>query len=372
MRRALASTLAVTVLSILATFTASTPSYARDTILPVATSLVYAGPLLIHAGQTPPEKLGITSVKVRPGQTLSTIAKAEYGTSRDWQALWWVNRKKIRDPDAIRAGQVLKLSDWHPDPPRWLSRAARNAAAPAPGPEVHAASVQRTAPPAPGGPGTYSFAGLEQLWKAAGGPSWAASAAASVAECESGGRVSAYNPSGATGLWQILGSVVAGSLTDPMVNARNAVSKFEASGDTWAQWVCQPGGTTAATTAVQLTRVRLRIRLWRSALSRHYDWYSWGAAGPSRFDCSGLVYWAANRHGITLPRTTYAMIGSYHLVRTYHPRTGNLAFFGTGHVEFYDKPGWTYGAQQSGTRVGYHHYGGGWHPTSYWRVVRTR
>jgi hypothetical protein len=34
--------------------------------------------------------------------------------------------------------------------------------------------------------------------------------------------------------------VVAGNIWDPMVNARNAVSKFNASGQTWAQWVCQP------------------------------------------------------------------------------------------------------------------------------------
>jgi hypothetical protein len=61
-----------------------------------------------------------------------------------------------------------------------------------------------------------------------------------VAICESGGNPDAYNPSGATGLWQILGAVVAGDLTDPMVNAENAVSKFHASGDTWAQWVCTP------------------------------------------------------------------------------------------------------------------------------------
>jgi SLT domain-containing protein len=73
----------------------------------------------------------------------------------------------------------------------------------------------------------------------AGGPASAEAQAAQIAICESGGNPQAYNPSGATGLWQILGSVVAGNLTDPMVNALNAVSKFHASGDTFAQWVCQ-------------------------------------------------------------------------------------------------------------------------------------
>ncbi len=89
------------------------------------------------------------------------------------------------------------------------------------------------------GSGVYSYSGLENLWVSAGGPAWAEAHAASIAECESGGRVTAYNPSGATGLWQILGAVVAGNLYNPYVNALNAVSKFTASGDTFAQWVCQ-------------------------------------------------------------------------------------------------------------------------------------
>ncbi len=77
------------------------------------------------------------------------------------------------------------------------------------------------------------------LWLEAGGPAWAESHAVEIASCESGFNPRAYNPSGATGLWQILGSVVPGDLTNPSVNAANAVAKFRASGDTFAQWVCQ-------------------------------------------------------------------------------------------------------------------------------------
>lgn len=99
---------------------------------------------------------------------------------------------------------------------------------------------QPVASPAPAAPaaGYYSYAALEQLWMSAGGPSWAAAQAASIAECESGGNPQAYNPSGASGLWQILGEVVPGNIFDPMVNAENAVAKFRDSGDTFAQWVC--------------------------------------------------------------------------------------------------------------------------------------
>jgi hypothetical protein len=97
-----------------------------------------------------------------------------------------------------------------------------------------------------GGPGEFyghqilTFHQIEDLWVYVGGPGWAEVQAANVAECESGGNVLAWNPSGATGVFQILGAVLPGNLDDPVVNARNAVSKFHASGDTWAQWVCKP------------------------------------------------------------------------------------------------------------------------------------
>ena len=88
--------------------------------------------------------------------------------------------------------------------------------------------------------GNLSFSGLEALWVAGGGPAWADYQAAEVGECESGGQQYAHNPSGADGYWQILGQVVPGDIYDLMVNAENAVSRLEASGDTLAQWVCQP------------------------------------------------------------------------------------------------------------------------------------
>jgi hypothetical protein len=95
------------------------------------------------------------------------------------------------------------------------------------------------APPAPTS-GVLTPAQVGALWLEAGGPAWAEGAAESVAACESGDNTGAMNPDGAAGLWQILGQVVPGNLFDGLVNARNAVAKFSASGDTWAQWTCQP------------------------------------------------------------------------------------------------------------------------------------
>jgi len=64
--------------------------------------------------------------------------------------------------------------------------------------------------------------------------------------------------------------------------------------------------------------------------------YLYGASGPSRYDCSGLVMRAYQHAGITLPRTTGGMLASSKLVRTSHPHWGDLAFFGSGHVELFD------------------------------------
>lgn len=103
-------------------------------------------------------------------------------------------------------------------------------------------------------------------------------------------------------------------------------------------------------------------------------WYSYGSAGPcgSGYDCSGLVYWAALRLGITLPRTTYGMLaGSPHLYRIplSWARRGDLLFYGSGHVEI-DTIWWhmSFGAQHTGTRVGWHSWGGWWAPTMAMRI----
>jgi hypothetical protein len=88
--------------------------------------------------------------------------------------------------------------------------------------------------------GHLTAAQVEMAWNCAGGPHWADSAAVGIATCESGMNTRAFNPSGATGLFQILGAVVPGDLYDAHVNALNAVSKFDASGQSWAQWVCRP------------------------------------------------------------------------------------------------------------------------------------
>jgi hypothetical protein len=107
---------------------------------------------------------------------------------------------------------------------------------------------------------TYTYAQLEGLWEQAGGSSALAPVMAAIALAESGGNSNAYNASGATGLWQILGAVNASdqsSLTNPAVNAKEAVLKYNSQGlGAWATYTSGAykqylqSGTTAVTTAL--------------------------------------------------------------------------------------------------------------------------
>lgn len=45
----------------------------------------------------------------------------------------------------------------------------------------------------------------------------------------------------------------------------------------------------------------------QAALTRVGSPYSWGAAGPSAFDCSGLVMWSFQQAGISLPHSSQAL-----------------------------------------------------------------
>ncbi len=178
-----------------------------------------------------PKHQASETLVVHSGDTLGSIAAKSCGNPKYWTGLYRDNQKVIGgNPDVILPGQKLRKSCHEAVIHRPKITVAVDIQ---PQGKHHRISGSVSG-------GNLSFAGLERLWVAAGGDSWAAASAASVAECESGGRQYAYNPSGASGYWQILGEVVPGNVYDPMVNARNAVAKWRASGKTFAQWVCKP------------------------------------------------------------------------------------------------------------------------------------
>ena len=71
----------------------------------------------------------------------------------------------------------------------------------------------------------------------------------------------------------------------------------------------------------------------RAALSRLGCPYVWGAAGPDRFDCSGLVTWAYAQAGVPLHRTTYDQIHDGLPIAAAQIRPGDLVFPHAGHVQ---------------------------------------
>ena len=71
----------------------------------------------------------------------------------------------------------------------------------------------------------------------------------------------------------------------------------------------------------------------RAALTRLGSPYVWGAAGPHRFDCSGLVKWAYAQAGVPIRRTTYEQIGDGIPVPRSQVRPGDLVFPHAGHVQ---------------------------------------
>jgi len=107
---------------------------------------------------------------------------------------------------------------------------------------------------------------------------------------------------------------------------------------------------------------------WQYALAQQGKWYCWGGAGPSCYDCSGLVMAAYASQGIDLPHNTNAMLGSGKLqsIPESQARPGDLVFmYGGGHVEFVTS--WrlpAFGAHSSGERIGFDYWSavyGFWH-----------
>jgi len=48
---------------------------------------------------------------IQKGDSLSKIAKREYGDAQQWPRIFEANRDIIKDPDLIHPGQVLRIPD---------------------------------------------------------------------------------------------------------------------------------------------------------------------------------------------------------------------------------------------------------------------
>jgi len=86
--------------------------------------------------------------------------------------------------------------------------------------------------------------------------------------------------------------------------------------------------------------------------------YRYGGASPRGFDCSGLVYYAYRKAGISVPRTTQAQYRRSQRIALADIHRGDLLFFklaarGVSHVGIYTGDGTFIHAPSSGKRVSY-------------------
>ncbi|HIW92806.1 MAG TPA: C40 family peptidase, partial [Candidatus Corynebacterium avicola] len=74
-----------------------------------------------------------------------------------------------------------------------------------------------------------------------------------------------------------------------------------------------------------------------AAMSKLGSPYSWGATGPDSFDCSGLMFWAYQQSGKSIPRTSAAQVSGGTSVSREDLQPGDIVGFypGVTHVGMY-------------------------------------
>ncbi len=99
-------------------------------------------------------------------------------------------------------------------------------------------------------------------------------------------------------------------------------------------------------------------RVLAVAASKTGDWYAYGGAGPSSFDCSGLTQYAFRSVGVSLPHDANAQQRYGYAVAASQARPGDLLIFRSGsygyHAAIYAGGGYMYDAPAPGQRVGKH------------------
>jgi cell wall-associated NlpC family hydrolase len=87
----------------------------------------------------------------------------------------------------------------------------------------------------------------------------------------------------------------------------------------------------AAPSADAATRKQRIQHAFSVALDQRGDRYQYGASGPNRFDCSGLIYFSFRKAGIrNVPRTSSAQARHAKRIQRSNLRTGDLVFFHDG------------------------------------------
>ncbi|WP_093802025.1 C40 family peptidase [Streptomyces sp. Wb2n-11] len=110
-----------------------------------------------------------------------------------------------------------------------------------------------------------------------------------------------------------------------------------------------PGAVTEAQAASHSTKA-LNV-----AASKKGAPYKYGAAGPSRFDCSGLTLYSYKKAGKSLPRTAQSQYNKTRHISASSRQRGDLVFFHSGrnvyHVGIYAGSGKIWHSPKSGSVV---------------------
>ncbi|MGJ6980106.1 C40 family peptidase [Aestuariimicrobium soli] len=114
------------------------------------------------------------------------------------------------------------------------------------------------------------------------------------------------------------------------------------------QWLrVGAGGKRALTTTT--TRAQKAVTFAYAQIGKPY---SYGATGPSAYDCSGLTGASWRAAGITVPRTSYSQLSYGTAVSKANLKPGDIVgFYSGGHVGIYVGSGYVIHASRPGTPV---------------------
>jgi cell wall-associated NlpC family hydrolase len=124
---------------------------------------------------------------------------------------------------------------------------------------------------------------------------------------------------------------VAGPQTRAAIKAFQSSHGLAADGEVDAQLLSALGSGAPATTETGQAPAASEkaAAAVQAALSKAGAPYSYGATGPSSFDCSGLVMWAFRQAGMSLPHSSFAQYGLGQSVSRDQIQAGDLVFFNT-------------------------------------------
>ena len=87
------------------------PDWRNDVVADIRVSPRPPGPAGAgaSAGEAVAQAPTATTYTVKPGDTLSKIAKEHLGNANEYMAIFNANKDQLQDPDKIRPGQTLKI-----------------------------------------------------------------------------------------------------------------------------------------------------------------------------------------------------------------------------------------------------------------------